>query len=84
MSLDRGFRLSSSLTLGLSCAALVFAEVPFLPDLPICLPPVLALLLLAWWVEGRWRLPNWGANVLGFIIAAGGVIWLMGQFDDEE
>lgn len=84
MSLDRWFRLSSSLTLGLSCGALVFAEVPFLPDLPICLPPVLALLVLAWWVEGRWRLPNWGANILGLFIAAGGIIWLVGQLGDEE
>ena len=84
MSLDRWFRLSGYLTLGLSCGALVFAEAPFLPDLQICLPPVLALLLLAWWVERRWRLPNWGANILGVFIAAGGVAWLATQLADSE
>ena len=84
MFLDHGFRLAGYLTLGLSCSALVFAETPFLPDLPICLPPVLALLLLAWWVEGRWRLPNWGANILGFFIAAGGIAWLVRQLAETD
>ncbi|HTU23470.1 MAG TPA: transglutaminaseTgpA domain-containing protein [Gemmataceae bacterium] len=84
MSLDHWFRLSGYLALALSCAALVFALAPFLPDLQICLPPVLALLLLAWWVEGRWRLPNWGANLLGVFIVAGGFAWLAGQLTDND
>ncbi len=84
MSLERWFRLSAYLTLGLSCAALVFAEVPFLPDLQICLAPVLLLLVLSWWVEGRWRLPNWGANILGVLIAAGGAAWLATQLTEEN
>jgi transglutaminase-like putative cysteine protease len=84
MSLDRWFRLSSTVTLGLSCSALVFAEDPFLPDLPICLLPVLALLLFAWWVNGRWRLPHWVANILGILIAAAGIVWLVRQYTDEE
>lgn len=84
MSLDRWFCLLGYLTLGLSCAALVFAEAPFLPDLQICLAPVLALLLLAWWLEGRWRLPNWGANILGGFIAAGGAALLMTQLTDDN
>jgi transglutaminase-like putative cysteine protease len=84
MSLEHGFRLSQYLTLGLSCAALVFAEVPFLPELQLCLAPVLALLLLAWWVEGRWNLPNRGADLLGLLIAAGGVIWLVTQLSDDD
>jgi transglutaminase-like putative cysteine protease len=83
MSLEHWFRLSQYLTLGLSCAALVFAETPFLPELQLFLAPVLALLLLAWWVEGRWCLPNWGANILGALIAAGGVTWLVQQLSDE-
>lgn len=84
MSLDRWFRLSSMVTLGLSCSALVFAEDPFLPDLPICLPPVLVLLFLAWCINGRWRLPHWVANILGIIIAAAALVWLVRQFTDEE
>jgi hypothetical protein len=84
MNLDRWFRLSCYLTLGLSCAALVFAESFFLPSLSVCLAPVLALLLLAWWVEGRWSLPAWGANFLGLIITAGGIGWLVTQVFDEN
>jgi transglutaminase-like putative cysteine protease/membrane protein implicated in regulation of membrane protease activity len=84
MSLERWFRLSSYATLGVSCAALVFAEAPFLPDLQVCLAPVLALLLLAWWLEGRWSLPAWGANLLGGLIAAGGLSWLATQLADDE
>ena len=84
MSLEHWFRLSQYLTLGLSCAALVFAEVPFLPELQLCLAPILALLFLAWWIEGRWSLPNWGANILGSLIAAGGVIWLVTQLRDKD
>ncbi|MHB1425144.1 MAG: hypothetical protein ACYC3I_18390, partial [Gemmataceae bacterium] len=84
MSLDRWFHLSEYLTLGLSFAALVFAEAPFLPDLQICLAPSLMLLLLAWWLQGSWNLPNWGANILGLIIAAGGIVWLATQLTDDE
>src|SRR5215471_14058257 len=65
MVLERWFRLSCYLTLGLSCVALVFAESFFLPGLPMCLAPILALLVLSWWVEGRWSLPARGANLLG-------------------
>ncbi len=84
MSLDRWFGLSVYLTLGLSCVALVFAETFFLPGLQICLAPVLALLLLAWWFEGRWCLPTWGANVLGLVIAAGAAAVLATQWTDSD
>lgn len=84
MFLDQWFRLSGYLALALSCAALVFAEAPFLPHLQFCLLPVLALLLLAWWVEGRWQLPNWGANLLGVFIAAAGIAWLAEQMTDND
>jgi transglutaminase-like putative cysteine protease len=84
MALEHWFRLSGYLTLGLSCVALVFAEAPFLPDLQICLAPVLSLLLLGWWVEGRWSLPNWGANILGLLIVAGGAFWLLSHRSDDD
>ena len=84
MSLDRVFRLFDYLTLGLSCVALVFAETSFLPDLRVYLAPVLALLVLAWWAEGRWSLPAWGANVLAVLIAGGGLAWLATQFGERD
>jgi transglutaminase-like putative cysteine protease len=84
MALDRWFRLSAYLTLGLSCVALVFAEGLFLPGLQVCLGPVLALLLASWWVEGRWSLPTWGANMLGLLIAGGGMCWLAMQLVEED
>ncbi len=84
MPLEHWFRLSQYLTLGLSCAALVFAEVPFLPELQFCLAPILALLFFAWWIEGRWIVPNWGANILGSLIAAGGLTWLVTQSHDKD
>ncbi len=84
MALERWFRLSQYLTLGVACAALVFAETSFLPELQMCLAPVLALLFLAWWVDGRWGLPNWGANLLGLFIAVGGLSWLAMQLSDND
>ncbi len=84
MPLDRWLRLSSYGTLALSCAALIFAEAPFLPDLEFCLAPMLGLLLTAWWLEGRWSLPAWGANVLGLVIAAAGAAWLVTQLTDDQ
>jgi hypothetical protein len=84
MSLDRWFRLSSYATLGLSCLTLVFGETAFLPDLQVYVAPVLALLVLAWWVEGRWSLPAWGANVLGVLIAGGGITWLVMQMGQRD
>jgi hypothetical protein len=84
MSLDRWFRQSNYATLGLSCLALVLGEATFLPDLLVYVAPVLALLVLAWWVEGRWSLPAWGANVLGVFIAGGGVAWLVTQLDESD
>ncbi len=84
MSLESWFRLCGYATLGLSCVALVFAESFFLPSLQMCLAPVLALLLLAWWAEGRWSLPVWGANVLAALIGGGGVAWLALHLADPE
>ena len=39
MTLEHWYRLLEYLTLGLSCAALVFAEAPFFIALPIVAPP---------------------------------------------
>ena len=55
-----------------------------LPGLQVCLGPVLGLLLLAWWVDGRWSLPAWGANALGVLIAARVAVWLALHLSDSE
>jgi hypothetical protein len=84
MSLHRWYRLFEYLTLGLSCCALVLAEVPFLPDLQVCLAPVLALLVVGWWVDGRWSLPNRGADLLALLILVSGISWVLAHRHDED
>jgi hypothetical protein len=84
MKLDRWFRLLTHVALGLSCTCLVYAEVPFLPGLQVCLLPLLVLLVVAYRLDGSWVLPAWGANLLGALIAAAAGIWLALQLNDEE
>src|SRR5262245_35544659 len=80
MRLALAFRLSSYLTLGLACLALVQAEQEFLPGIYWFGAAVLGLLGAAFFLEGRWELPNWAANVLGLFIAAGVVVWVWMDF----
>jgi transglutaminase-like putative cysteine protease len=76
VQLERWFRLLNHATLGLASLCLVYAEGPFLPGVHLLMVPVAVLLLLAWWTEGRWVLPAWGANVLALLILLGGAAWL--------
>jgi hypothetical protein len=84
MRLDVVYRLLNHLTLALACACLVEAERPFLPALTFCLAPFLGLVVVAYLTEGRWVLPVWGANVLGALIAAGAVGWLVVQTREDD
>src|SRR5579872_1729826 len=84
MRLDVVYRLLNHLTLALACACLVEAERPFLPALSFCLPPFLGLVVVAYLTEGRWVLPVWGANLLGALIAAGAVVWLVVQTREDD
>jgi hypothetical protein len=84
MSLESWSRLLAHATLALACACLIEAEAPFVPGLQACLAPVVVLVLLAFWSEGRWSLPAWGANVLGLVIAAGATAWLTLQLSNQE
>jgi transglutaminase-like putative cysteine protease len=79
MRLELLYRLLTYLTLALACAGLIEAERPFLPGLVFCLAPLLGLMAVAFLTEGRWVLPVWGANVLGVVIAAGAVGWVVVQ-----
>ena len=83
MRIDGAFRLLSHATLGLACVCLIEADELFLPGLRLGTFPVLALVGLACWAEGRWVLPAWGANVLGVAIAGGAVAWLAHAHGDE-
>src|SRR5262249_24312177 len=76
MRLERAFRLSAYLTLGLSCACLSYTELAFLTTIPYFPAAVGVLLLLAFFLEGRWSVPVWAANVLGGLIAAAALLWM--------
>lgn len=84
MRLDLAYRLFSHGALALASACLVQAEEPFLPGLPTWLIPYLAFVALAFVTEGRWVLPAWGANLLGLLIAGGGVWWMLDQVEQAE
>jgi transglutaminase-like putative cysteine protease len=79
MRIDLALRLGSYLTLALSCACLGYAEVPFLPAFPYFLVGVGFLFVIAFFVEGRWSLPAWAANLFGALIALGAVGWVVHQ-----
>jgi hypothetical protein len=80
MRVDRAIRLSNYLTLGLACACLGYAELIFLPRIPFLLVPLGLLLLLAYFLEGRWTLPVWAANVAGLLIIIGWGAWVVWMF----
>jgi hypothetical protein len=84
MRVDLAFRISNFLTLAVACACLGYAELAFLPALPYVLVPVAGLLVLAFFLEGRWALPNWGANVFAVVVAAGMVAWLVYSCLNDE
>ena len=75
MRLERAFRLLDRVTLAMASVCLIYAEQPFLPSLPICLVPFFGLVLAAFWVQGRWVLPVWAANLLGLFICVGTTWW---------
>jgi transglutaminase-like putative cysteine protease len=80
--LDIRFRLSMYLTLAAACLALALAQQPLLPETFFFAGPVLALLVPAFLLEGRWSLPAWAANLLGLVIAAGWGVWIDQRFFD--
>jgi transglutaminase-like putative cysteine protease len=75
MHADLGFRLSGYLLLALACAALAHAEQLFMSSSYWLLLPALALLAVAFFLEGRWVMPIWLANVLGLLIAGTVLVW---------
>src|SRR5271166_6547901 len=84
MYLKRWFRMLEYATLGLACWCLLFALAPFARHIDRGVPVVWAVLLLAWWVEGRWLLPAWAANVLALAAVAAVGVWCTVLFMDED
>src|SRR5260370_959764 len=79
---DTGFRLSTYLTVAVASGCLTYAEGPYLPGVAFFALPLAALLVAAYWVEGKWSLSAQGANGLGLLISVGWVGW--GIFFSDE
>src|SRR5262249_24512353 len=50
----------------------------------LVLPGYLVLVVLAWRLQGRWALPNWGANVLGVLVAGLAGWWMVARLGAED
>lgn len=74
------FHRSIYITLGLACACLGYAELPFLQTMPYVAGAVILLLIVAYFVEGKWSLSIPAANVLGGVIAAATIALLAQEF----
>ncbi len=76
MQPDRTHRPLHFLALGLAGVCLTVGSLEFLPWLPLGLVVYLALLMTAHRFAGRLVLAEWGANVLGLLIAVGAGVWI--------
>jgi transglutaminase-like putative cysteine protease len=79
-----GYHLLYHLTLALAGVCLATACAPFLPEVWLVLPGYLVLVALAWRLQGLWTLPNWGANVLGVLLAGVAGWWMVIRLDAED
>jgi protein-glutamine gamma-glutamyltransferase len=74
------FRLSMYLTMGLSCLCLGYAEFDFLPSASFFAGIVILLLIVSFFLEGRFELTLRSANQLGLAIGILATIWMIIQF----
>lgn len=79
MPTDFAFRLSTYLTLFLSCAALGYAEWDLLPEAAVFAFVVAGLLGVAFYQEGRLEMSLSAANRLGMVIGIIAVVWIAFQ-----
>src|SRR5262249_34033021 len=78
-------RLLDYLTLGLACGCLAYAEGGYMPGImEWVMPAVAVVLVLAWWVEGRWLLPGWGANLLSLLFLGAMALWAWQEIRDLD
>jgi transglutaminase-like putative cysteine protease len=80
MQLEAAFRRSLYLSLAIASLALCVAEGSFLPEMPIVGGLVGTLLLVAYFLEGRWSLSLSAANSVGMVLTALLGIWIAYQF----
>lgn len=79
MPTDFAFRLSTYLTLFLSCAALGYSEWDLLPEAAVFAFIVAGLLGVAFYQEGRLEMSLSAANRLGMVIGIIAVVWIAFQ-----
>lgn len=77
MRIDFLFRVSTYVTLFLACVCVGHSEDLFLPSFGWFLLPLLLALMAAFYLEGRWALPGWVANLAVAGILAGSVVWIV-------
>ena len=80
MQLLRSFRISTYLTLAMAVLCLGYSEGGLLPEAPYITLFVLALVGVAYRMEGRWSLSLQAANMVGAILAVLLVGWTAMQF----
>jgi len=77
MSPPRLASLFSHLSLTLAGLALTSASLDFIPEMPIFFLAYASLVMLDWYSGGRYRLEEWGANVLAVVLTLVGIIWIV-------
>lgn len=78
------FRLSTYLTLALSCVCLGYAEWDLLPEASVLAAVVAALLAVSFFNEGKYQLDLVMANRVGFAIGLTAAAWMGYQFVNRE
>ncbi len=77
MPTDFWFRLSTYLSLALSCAALGYAEWQFLPEVTAFSGLIVVLLVVSFALDRRFELSLAKANALGLGIGVAAVVWMV-------
>lgn len=80
MQLEAAFRRSLYLSLAIASLALCISEASYLPEMPLVGGLVGSLLVVAYFLEGRWSLTLNAANTVGMVLTAILGIWIAYQF----
>src|SRR5262249_35149586 len=76
-SAGRKFRLASYVTLLIACVAVVWAEYDLVPVILVTAGLMAPLILIAYLLEDHWSMPSWLANLLGALIGALTIGWMI-------
>jgi transglutaminase-like putative cysteine protease len=76
MRLDKALQLSTYLTVALAGASLTYAEESYLPGLTLTAILLAILLMVAYFVEGRWWLSTQTVNGLAILISLIWIVWV--------